>query len=81
MISLELKMPEGVRDRSYNMLEDLREVIVYLNFYKHYKHSPIGVHIHGTDRHGNEINWDIEDIKSPIHYNAVVYEIESMVSE
>lgn len=82
MLTLELKMPEGVKDRSYNKLEEMREVYTYLKFYQHYKHSPIGVHIYGTSRPYNEyVDFNFKDIKSPLHYNAVVFEIGTFSGE
>lgn len=79
MLSLELKMPEGVKDRKYEKLQRVEEVVTYLNFYKHYKHSPIAVHITGYDDfHKEDVNISFVDIKSPIHYNAVVLSIEEV---
>lgn len=79
MITLNLIMPEGVKDRSYEKLQRMEEVSTYLEFYKHYKHSPVEVHITGYDDYRKEdVNISFVDIKSPIHFNAVVMSIKEV---
>jgi hypothetical protein len=81
MITLDLIMPEGVKNKRYEKLQRVEEVVTYLNFYKHYKHSPIEVHITGYDDfHKEEVNISFVDIKSPIHYNAVCFEFEAFAN-
>lgn len=71
MLTLTLTMPDGVSDKTYEGLT-WDDVITYLHFYKHYKHSPTGVCIEGEKTH----LWF--RCKSPIHYNAVVLSIEEV---
>ena len=57
MITIDLIMPEGVKNKRYENLQRIEEVLTYLNFYKHYKHSPVAIHITGYDDfHKEDVN-------------------------